>query len=114
MPLPPTALRSCTDLPGIDDRLRFRSLSGSDAPTCLSDTRRVSRRLEWRDVAPGLVYEANGDAGRRYVIAVAGQTWTLDLLIDAQYQTEQAVNPRSAASLDQAKQTAQQWESDPW
>ena len=35
--------------------------------------------LEWHETAPGLLYEADGDSGRRYVVAFDGERWTLDL-----------------------------------
>jgi hypothetical protein len=38
--------------------------------------------LEWRETAPGLLYEAHGDSQRRYVIANDGQRWLLDLFFD--------------------------------
>lgn len=67
--------------------------------------------MNWHETAPGLIYEANGDSGRRYVIAADGDHWTLDLLIEGEYATEQAADPQSAPTLDEAKQMAQEWES---
>ncbi len=80
----------------------------------LGDNVSVSQRLEWRETAPGLLYEAAGDGGRRYVIAAAGQNWTLDLLVDGEYQSETATDPQHAQSLDEGKRIAQEWESGLW
>jgi ABC-type sugar transport system substrate-binding protein len=74
----------------------------------------VSLRLEWHETAPGLLFEASGAGGRRYVIAADGDNWTLDFLIDGEYATEQAVDPQPASTLDQAMQMAQKLESELW
>jgi ABC-type sugar transport system substrate-binding protein len=74
----------------------------------------VSQQLEWHETAPGLLYEAIGADGRRYVIAVDGQNWTLDLLVDGEYEAELAVDPAPAASLELAQQMAQEWERELW
>jgi hypothetical protein len=68
----------------------------------------VRRRLEWHETASGLLYQAAGDSDRRYIIAVAGQTWTLDLLVDGQYESTPAVDPAPVATLELAQQMAQE------
>ena len=70
----------------------------------------MSRQLDWREIAPGLLYEATGDSGRRFIIATDGSTWTLDLLVDGEYESEPAVDPAPVATLELAQQTAQDWE----
>lgn len=52
--------------------------------------------LEWRETAPDLLYEADGDRSRRYVVAYDGERWTLDLFLDSEYATEQQVDPQPA------------------
>lgn len=63
----------------------------------------MSRELKWHETAPGLLYEAIGNAGRRYVISAAGCNWTLDLLIDREYAAEQAVDPQPATSRGESR-----------
>jgi hypothetical protein len=68
--------------------------------------------LEWHETAPGLLYEADGDSGRRYVIAYDGERWTLDLFQHSEYEAEQQIDPQTANTLDEAKRMAQDWETE--
>lgn len=68
--------------------------------------------LEWHETAPGLLYEADGDSGRRYVIAYDGERWTLDLFQHSEYEAAQQIDPHPADSLDDAKSMAHDWESE--
>ena len=68
--------------------------------------------LEWHETAPGLLYEADGDSGRRYVIACDGERWTLDLFQHSEYEAVQQVEPQTAATVDEAQRMAQDWETE--
>jgi hypothetical protein len=68
--------------------------------------------LEWHEIAPGLLYEAEGDSGRRYVVAFDGERWTLDLFQHSEYEAEQQIDPQSANDIDEAKRMAQGWETE--
>jgi hypothetical protein len=67
--------------------------------------------LEWHETAPGLLYEADGDNGRRYVIAFDGERWTLDLLQHSEFEAQQQIDPQAASSVDEAKRMAQDLEA---
>jgi hypothetical protein len=47
-----------------------------------------------------------------HVIAFGGQRWTLDLVQDTEYARQQQVDPQPAPTLKDAKQMAQDWESE--
>jgi len=68
--------------------------------------------LAWHETAPGLLYKADGDSGRRYVIAFHGERWTLNLFQHSEYEAEQQVDPQAASSVDKAKRMAQDWETE--
>lgn len=68
--------------------------------------------MNWHETAPGLLYEADGESGRRYVVAFDGERWTLDLFIDSEYEAAQEVEPQPAASREAAQRMAQQWETE--
>lgn len=53
---------------------------------------------EWHETAPGLLYEAQGDSGRRYDAAFDGERWTLDLFQDSEYSREQLVDRRPSTT----------------
>lgn len=72
----------------------------------------VSQHLEWHETAPGLLYEAQGDTGRRFVVAADGDAWTLDLLIDGEYESKPAAGVAPAATLELAQEMAQKWEAE--
>lgn len=74
----------------------------------------VSQRLEWHETASGLIYEAAGDSGRRFIVAADGRAWTLDLFIDSEYESAPVVDPAPAATIELAQQLAQEWESACW
>jgi hypothetical protein len=54
--------------------------------------------LQWHETAPGLLYEAEGDNGRRYVVAFDGERWTLDLFQHSEYEAEQQIEFRDRTS----------------
>jgi hypothetical protein len=68
--------------------------------------------LQWHETAPGLLYEADGDSGRRYVVALDGERWTLDLFQHSEYEAEQQVAPQTVNTVDEAKRMAQEWEAE--
>jgi hypothetical protein len=68
--------------------------------------------LEWHETAPGLLYEAEGDSSRRYVVASDGERWTLDLFQHSEFEAEQQVDPQTANDLEEARRLAQDWEAE--
>jgi hypothetical protein len=64
--------------------------------------------LEWRETAPGLLCDAEGQGDRRFIIAFDGEQWTLDLVVNSEFASEQQVDPQPAATLAEAKRMAQE------
>jgi hypothetical protein len=67
--------------------------------------------LQRHETAPGLLYEADGESGRRYVITFDGESWTLDLFQHSEYEAEQQIDPQPAGTFEEAKRMAQDRET---